>query len=223
MGLVNSEIAPSIATGPGSVVDFRHRFASDRPGKGDLAPSPIKFDDSCRQIAEADRFFDNSGSPFPRRRDDHERHADLGPVEALTMVVQVVLPQPFAMIRSHDQQGPIEDASALQFIEQLAQFFVQVGETIIVGVMGQCLKVRVQMELVQVTPGIEYLGVGRGLGRQAEWVRGVQGDHVRRMGIEVIQEGEERTPGLSPFREPVEEFPIHRLGAGSISGQDPTE
>ncbi len=43
------------------------------------------------------------------------------------------------------------------------------------------------------------------------------------MGIEVIQEREEGTPGLSPSRQPVNELLIDRMGADSIPGQDPTQ
>ena len=53
------------------------------------------------------------------------------------MVKQTVLAQALAMIRGHDDQGPLERATTLQFVEKNTQLFVDVPDTIIIGIASQ--------------------------------------------------------------------------------------
>ena len=64
------------------------------------------------------------------------------------MVEQVMFPKSFAMIGRHDHQRPTEFSAALQFLEELTQLFVQISETIIVGIFSQDSKVRGQLVLL---------------------------------------------------------------------------
>ena len=68
------------------------------------------------------------------RDGDQERHADLGPVEALAVIEQVVLAETLAMIGRDDHDGPVEHAATLQLAEELTQSVVDRGDATIVGV-----------------------------------------------------------------------------------------
>src|SRR5262249_27707606 len=71
---------------------------------------PGELDDRRRQVPEAHRLADNPSSPQVGGRHDQKGYADLGPVQALTVIEEVVFPQSLTMIGRDDHQRLIQHA-----------------------------------------------------------------------------------------------------------------
>ena len=121
------------------------------------------------------------------------------------MIEQPVLPQPFAMIGGHDHERLFEHAATLEVVDQFTQPLVQIGQAVVVGIAARA---------AVPAPGIAPLvGLRPALGeepqvgdRSSAPDRGgcetLRREQVGRMGIDIIQEGEEGTPRLPAPRQP---------------------
>ena len=93
----------------------------------------------------------NSGTP------------DLRAIQALAVIEQPVLPQPFAVIGGHDHERLIEHAATLEVVDQFTQPLVQISQAVVVGIANERPRRRGNPPLVGLRPALGQepkLGIG---------------------------------------------------------------
>src|SRR5262245_47957065 len=149
----------------------------------------------------------------------------LGLVEAPAVSKAPVLAEALAMVRGDDHPGPLERSEVPQIVEQQADLLIEVGDAAIVGVASEGDLLRPKRALVGAPPVLDEIPFSLISRPGTEPVQMLLGDQVGVVGIEVIQENEERSFGLPPPGQPGEEFAIdHRrflaIAAGQQSGDE---
>ena len=115
------------------------------------------------------------------------------------MIEQLMLAQPFAVVCDDDHEHLIEQPSASKFVEQLADPLVQVSKTVVVRIVGQGEARRGDPRFVELKPALEEEPeIGLRTWHRTEAVRGTRRQDVGRVGVRIIEEGEERTAGSLP-------------------------
>ena len=180
----------SVAAAPDRPVPAQVR-ASDRPGKG-ASRQAEEANHGRRDIAQGHRFGHHATRRHVLRVHDHQRDADQLPVEAATVREQEVIAEMLAVIRGDDDQRTVEHPAAPQLLEEDAQLPVHVADAFIVEIDRHLHVIGGPLRLIERVPALEGQPVHVGNGPQAEGRRRGVGDLVGRVGVVIVEEGEER-------------------------------
>lgn len=112
------------------------------------------------------------------------------------MTEEAVLAEVFTVIRSDDDQRIVEYTSELECIHEIADLGVEVANAVMVRVAQELGVAFGHVPLNSVFPTMQEREIGWRLGTSPKVPVIAFGHYIRRMGIKIIKEDEERTSGL---------------------------
>ena len=193
------------------------------PGTG-IVCQASQLDDRRRQIAQTHGLADDAPRVPARREDEKERHADLGPIEALPVLEQLVIPKLLAVVGSDDDQRAIHWPAPAELDEEPPQPPVEIRQAVFVGIEDQVGEVLVEMELVDLAPVLdEKQEIELRARARPEPNRRPLGRQVGRVGVVVVEEGEVGAAAAAAAVQPAEERVVDRTGVLAVGCHEPSE
>ncbi len=167
-------------------------------------PRPEQGQDCRRDVAQAHRLGDRPACREPLRIDDHEGDLDQLPIQAAPVEEEPVVAQVLPVVGGHDHHRVVEHPALPQLVEQQAQPTVKMRDRVIIEVVGHLYVADGELQLVEDVPLLQDDPLGPGRGPDTE-VRGrIVRDLIKRVGVVIVQEGEEGASPRALPREPVQ-------------------
>lgn len=133
------------------------------PGKGRAGLQAEQVNDRRRQIPQTHRLLDHLFGRGTPGGNDQEWDVQLGPIETRTVAEHArVFTETLAVVRGDDQPGSIEDTSTLEFVEQLPELFIEVGDAIVVSGGDERDLLRRETTPVQIPPILDQPALAAG-------------------------------------------------------------
>jgi hypothetical protein len=139
-------------------------------------------------------------------------------VEAFSVFEQAVLAEAFAVVGGDDQESVVENALAVELIDEGAELVVEIGEAAIVTVAGEAEDGGRKAGFVDLGPVVaDQAELGIGTGWSAEAMGHGAGEEVGGVSVDQVDECKEGALGLFALGQPGEELSVYDLGVFAVA------